>query len=91
MLPASGTLPVPGGSEGEELSPLDLSPFPDRSLRALFSPDVIATDLERVTDGQEADGGWRVDFASYSPQARLEWRGYRTVWALTALRANGWL
>jgi len=91
MLPESGTLLVPGGSEGEELSPLDLSPLPDRPLRALFSPDVIATDLERVTEGQETDGGWRVDFASYSPQARLEWRGYRTVWALTALRANGWL
>jgi hypothetical protein len=87
MLPESGTLPVPGGSEGEELSPLDLSPIPDRPLRAVFSPDAIAADLDRVENGQQEDGGWLVDFASYSPQAALEWRGYTTVWALTALGA----
>jgi hypothetical protein len=89
MLPASGTLPVPGGSEGEELSPLELSPIPDRPLRALFSPEVIAADLDRLENGQQEDGGFEVDFASYSPQAALEWRGYMTVWALTVLRANG--
>jgi len=89
MLPGSGTLPVPGGSEGEELSPLEISPIPDRPLRALFAPEVIAADLDRLAGGQQEDGGWRVDFASYSPQATLEWRGYMTVWALTVLRANG--
>ena len=89
MLPESGTLLVPGGSEGEELSPLDLSPIPNRPLLALFSPEVIEADLDRVENGQQEDGGWRVDFASYSPQAALEWRGYRTVWALSTLRANG--
>jgi len=88
-LPQSGTLPVPGGSEGEELSPLELSPIPSRPLRALFSPEAIAADLDRIERGQQEDGGWKVDFASYSPQATLEWRGYMTVWALTVLRANG--
>lgn len=89
MLPESGTLSVPGGSEGEKLSPLDISPVPDRPLRALFSPAVIAADLERLENGQREDGGWPVDFASYSPQAALEWRGYTTVRALNVLRANG--
>ena len=87
MLPASGTLPVPGGSEGEQLSPLDLSPLPERPLRAVFSPEAIAADRHRVEEEQQEDGGWLVDFASYSPQAELEWRGYRTVWALSALGA----
>jgi hypothetical protein len=87
MLPESGTLPVPGGSEGEQLTPLHISPIPDRPLRALFSAGAIAADLERVENGQREDGGWMVDFASYSPQATLEWRGYTTVWALTALGA----
>ena len=89
MLPESGTLPVPGGSEGEELSPLEISAIPSRPLRALFPPEAIAADLDRIERGQQEDGGWKVDFASYSPQATLEWRGYMTVWALTALRANG--
>ena len=30
-----------------------------------------------------------MDFASYSPAASLEWRGYATVRALLLLRANG--
>ena len=89
MLPESGTLPIPGGSEGERLTPLDLSPLPDRPLRGLFPPEAIAADLDRVESGQQEDGGWNVDFASYSPQAELEWRGYMTVWALSVLRANG--
>ena len=89
MLPESGTLPVPGGSEGEELTPLELSPIADRPLRALFSPDAVAADLDRVEGGQRDDGGWEVDFASYSPQAKLQWRGYTTVWALSVLRGAG--
>ena len=88
-LPKSGTLPVPGGSEGEELSPLEISPIASRPLRALFAPEAITADLDRIENGQQEDGGWKVDFASYSPQATLEWRGYMTVWALTVLRANG--
>ena len=89
MLPKSGTLPVPGGSEGEELSPLEISPIPNRPLRDQFSPEAITADLDRIERGQQEDGGWKVDFASYSPQATLEWRGYMTIWALTVLRANG--
>jgi hypothetical protein len=89
MLPESGTLPVPSGSEGEELTPLDISAVPARPLRDLFPPEAISEDLDDLAAGQKADGGWDVDFASYSPQASLEWRAYRTVWALSVLRANG--
>ena len=38
---------------------------------------------------QQPDGGWAVDFDSYSPAAALEWRGHRTVEALGVLRDNG--
>ncbi|MGH3463898.1 MAG: hypothetical protein ACRDP9_20725 [Kribbellaceae bacterium] len=88
-IPPSGVLHVAGGLPEEVLRPLDFAPYPDRSVRALFRPDVVATDLERVAAEQQADGGWEVDFASYSPAAALEWRGYRTVWAVGVLLANG--
>lgn len=89
MLPESGWLPVTGGAEGEALRPLDISPYPDRPLRDLFAPDVIAEDLDQIVAEQQPDGGWDVDFRSYSPAAKLEWRGYRTAWAIQVLSANG--
>ena len=36
--------------------------------------------------GQQPDGGWRVDFNSFSPAAELEWRGAITVKNLLLLR-----
>jgi hypothetical protein len=89
FLPADGVVPVAGGSEGEAIRPLAFAPLPDRPARRLFAADVIETDLRRVASGQQDDGGWCVDFASYSPAAELEWRGYATVGALSLLRANG--
>ncbi|HEX6360287.1 hypothetical protein [Actinophytocola sp.] len=88
-IPADGVVPVTGGSEGEAMRPLDFAPLPDRPARRLFAPDVIDADLERLAAGQQDDGGWTVDFASFSPAAALEWRGYATVGAVSVLRANG--
>jgi hypothetical protein len=89
LLPETGALPVPGGAEGEKLTPLDISPWPGRPLRALLPADAVDADLELVAGSQKPDGGWEVDFKSFSPAAELEWRGYQTVWALKVLRANG--
>jgi hypothetical protein len=89
FIPGDGLVPVAGGKDGETLRPLDFAPLPGRPARRLFDDDVIAADLRRLADGQEDDGGWTVDFDSYSPAAALEWRGYATVAALSVLRANG--
>ena len=89
LLPASGTLAVEGGAEGEAMRPLDFSPEPDRPLRALLADDVIAAALDRLAAEQDQDGGWDVDFTVYSPAATLEWRGEATVQALKALQTNG--
>jgi len=89
MLPESGSLAVVGGSEEEKLTPLDISPVPGRPLHNLLRPEAVSDDLDDLAAGQKPDGGWEVDFASYSAQTSLEWRGYRTVWALSVLRANG--
>ena len=88
-IPEDGRLRVAGGRAEEALRPLDLAPEPGRPARSVVSESVLAADLERLADEQEADGGWSVDFQSYSPAAALEWRGYVTVSALSILRDNG--
>jgi len=88
FIPDDGLVPVAGGAEGETLRPLDFAPTPDRPARALFNPAAVRADLRRLAGGQQDDGGWRVDFHSYSPAAELEWRGYRTVSAVSVLRQN---
>jgi hypothetical protein len=87
-IPPTGLLPVTGGIEGETMKPLDFAPRPDGPARELFSREVISADLERLAGAQEDDGGWTVDYASYSPAAGLEWRGHATVRALTILKQN---
>jgi hypothetical protein len=88
-VPASGLVHVAGGAEEEFMRPLDFAPLPGRPARALVSAEAVEEDLARLAGLQQADGGWPVDFASYSPAATLEWRGARTVTALGVLRANG--
>jgi hypothetical protein len=87
-IPADGLVPVTQGAEGETMRALDFAPYPDRPARALFSQEAIDADLRRLADGQQDDGGWRVDFRNYSPAAELEWRGYMTVRAVAILTRN---
>jgi len=88
-VPADGLLHVTGGADDEFMRPLDFAPLPGGPARSLFGPGVVEAELERLAGGQRPDGGWDVDFGSFSPAATLEWRGHRTVHALTLLRANG--
>jgi hypothetical protein len=88
-VPADGLLHVAGGADDEFMRPLDFAPLPGGPARTLFADGVVDAELERLADGQQSDGGWAVDFDSYSPAATLEWRGHRTVQALVLLRANG--
>ena len=90
-LPADGVVPVAGGVDGEVLRPLDFAPEPGRPVREFFAEDVIAADLQRLASQQQTDGGWPVEWATSSPAAAMEWRGYLTVRALTILRDNGML
>lgn len=85
LLPEDGVVSVQGGSEGESLRALDFAPRPDGPARGLFGRDVVRAELDRLAGRQGADGGWSVDFASASPAAALEWRGYATVAAVATL------
>ncbi|TQN40755.1 hypothetical protein FHU33_0104 [Blastococcus colisei] len=88
-VPANGLLHVAGGAEDEFMRPLDFAPLPGGPARSLFPDGVVQAELDRLAGGQQPDGGWAVDFGSFSPAATLEWRGHRTVQALVLLRANG--
>jgi hypothetical protein len=81
-------MPVVGGIEGQRLYPTDFAPEPHRPLRRLFTDDLVAADLDRLAGLQQPDGGWVVDFDSFSPAATLDWRGYATVRAVTVLARN---
>lgn len=88
-VPGDGVLHVTGGAEDEYMRPLDFAPLPDGPARSLFDGAVVDAELDRLAGAQQPDGGWTVDFDSYSPAATLEWRGLRTVDTLILLRANG--
>jgi hypothetical protein len=62
---------------------------PDLDGQRRTAPDSDAADLDRLEQAQCSDGGWPVDFTSYSAAASLEWRGHATVRAVEVLRANG--
>lgn len=84
-----GTVPVPGGIEGEHIKPLELSPRPETPSRALFTPAQIDADLERLESEQLDDGGWDFHFLHWMPAQSTEWRGIVTLGALHILREHG--
>jgi hypothetical protein len=84
-----GSMPVPGGTEDERLTPLTLSPRPGRRSRALFSEEQLRQDLDRLEAGQRDDGGWTFDWLAWSPGQAVEWRGIVTLHALATLQAHG--
>ena len=89
FVPDNGRVPVEGGSEGETMRALNFASVPGSPASALLRADVIDAELDELAAQQHDDGGWTVDFASYSPAATLEWRGYATVGALLTLKRSG--
>jgi hypothetical protein len=76
---------VSGGADSEALHLLDFTPYQDAPSREHFGQAAITRDLERLAAGQQADGGWTVDYQTFSAAAALEWRGYATVAAVAIL------
>jgi hypothetical protein len=85
---ASAVVPI-GGTEGEALRPLDLSPRPGSRSRALVSEAQVEAHLDTVQSEQREDGGWMFDWLAWSPAQTADWRGIVTIRALTWLRENG--
>jgi hypothetical protein len=90
-LPSDGVVGVQGGTENEALRALDFAPLPDGPMRELIDPDVIASELLRLEQEQQADGGWPYEPRTFSPASALEWRGCVTVRAVWILQHNATL
>lgn len=88
-LRSDGTMPVEGGVEGEQVTPIELSPEPGGASRRLFTDDQVTTGLDDLAADQLDDGGWDFDFLHWCPAQAVEWRGLTTLAALRTLRANG--
>lgn len=89
FVPGDGRVPVAGGAEGETMRALDFAPAPGSPASRLLDDGVIEAELDALAARQLPDGGWAVDFASFSPAAALEWRGHATVQALLTLHRAG--
>lgn len=87
-LDADGSIPVPGGTQNERITPLTLSPRPGGRSRRLFDPEQIEADLDRLEAGQQDDGGWTFDWVAWSPAQEVEWRGLVTLGALALLLSH---
>jgi hypothetical protein len=84
----SAVRPV-GGTGGEALRPLDLSPRPGSRSRALVTDRHVDAHLDAVEAEQQDDGGWMFDWPAWSLAQTADWRGIVTIRALTWLRDNG--
>jgi hypothetical protein len=69
--------------------PLDWAPSPDSPCRALFDQETIERHLRILLQHQESDGGWPINWDPISPGVELEWRGWKTIEALSILKAYG--
>jgi hypothetical protein len=76
-------------AEGKVHSPLAFAPRPNSIARSLFDDDIITRHLDATAAAQDPDGGWRFNFASWTPITEPEWRGWVTVESLLILRDNG--
>lgn len=71
------------------LTPLNFAPTPESFCRPIFSDAQIAAHLDDLVSQQQDDGGWSIQWQPPGEMAQCEWRGYKTVMALSTLRAYG--
>jgi hypothetical protein len=69
--------------------PLDWAPSPDSPCRVSFDEGTIEQHLNALLHRQGTDGGWPINWDAISPGVELEWRGWKTIEALSILKAYG--
>lgn len=84
-----GVVEMDPAAGGYVQMPLDWAPTPDAFCHRLFDDATLARHLDALEARQRPDGGWPISWDPISPAVELEWRGIRTLDALTTLRAYG--
>ena len=84
-----GVVALTRGPVGYVKFPLDWAPRPTSPLRLLFDDATIERDLDALAAAQQSDGGWPINWEALSPVVEYEWRGWKTVEALSTLSAHG--
>ncbi|WP_131737782.1 hypothetical protein [Actinomadura roseirufa] len=76
-------------AEGIHHFPLDFAPAPHGFGHRLFTGDVLDAHLDALIDAQGEDGGWYVNFPSWTPITKHDWAGHLTVERARTLQAYG--
>ena len=76
-------------TEGYIQSPLIYAPHPNCWARSLYANEVIEKHLNALSQKQQDDGGWPINWPAVSPGCELEYRGVVTLSALNTLKAYG--
>jgi len=74
---------------GEVHHVLDYAPEPQTLARKWFDDGLVETHLDALIDAQQDDGGWSVNWPTWTPIVGLEWRAWQTIHRLKTLRAYG--
>jgi hypothetical protein len=74
-------------ASGEVHFVLDFAPEPQTLARGWFDDNLIETHLDALVDAQRDDGGWSINWPTWTPISGLEWRAWQTIQHLKTLRA----
>jgi hypothetical protein len=88
-LPHASYYRADAGDPEYGVTPTDLAPTPGSFSAALFDDATITAHLDRLARDQQPDGGWPITWPTVSDATRTEYRGIRTVDAVSTLRAYG--
>lgn len=80
---------APGYAPGEQHFPYDYARAPESLARRWFTDAEMDRALDHLAAGQQADGGWPVNWRQWAPGTALEGRPLVTLRALRTLRAYG--
>lgn len=89
LMTAQGLVAMEAGQPSEGPPLLEFVSQPGAMAARLFSRDLVEAHVDALVDAQDEDGGWSVDFPSWTPATALEWRSWVTVQTVHRLRLFG--
>lgn len=88
-IPEASFMKLEPGEGTYGVTPLEFAPAPHLVARSWFHDDLLAAHIDELERQQQTDGGWPISWDPPSDASRLDWRGIRTVMAVSILSAYG--